>query len=79
MLRRLVGVSASRSLRGELSCKLCNNDVEDHRLGEANYVIAVDEFAEFSLPGRQALTRQELRDLCDRHKTKSAIMQALSN
>jgi hypothetical protein len=54
-------------------------DVEDHRLGEANYVIAVDEFAEFSLPGRQALTRQELRDLCDRHKTKSAIVQALSN
>jgi hypothetical protein len=54
-------------------------DVEYRRLGDANYAIAVDEFAEFSLPGRQTLTRQELRDLCDRHKTKSAIVQALSN
>ncbi len=54
-------------------------EVEDHRLGDANYVIAVDEFAEFILRGRQVLTRGELRDLCDRHKTKSAIVQALSN
>ncbi|MGI9518275.1 MAG: hypothetical protein ACR2NP_14565 [Pirellulaceae bacterium] len=54
-------------------------EVERHRLGDQEYVIAVDEFAEFELPGRQALTRQELRDLCDRHKTKQAIVQALSN
>ncbi|QDV44599.1 hypothetical protein Enr13x_44670 [Stieleria neptunia] len=48
------------------------------RLGDAKYVIAVDEFAEFSLPGRETLTRQQLRDLADRHHSKQAILEALS-
>ncbi len=52
--------------------------VEADRLGDTHYVIAVDEFAEFSLPGRQTLTRQQLRDLADRHPSKHAFLDALS-
>jgi hypothetical protein len=47
-------------------------------LEAAEYVIAVDEFAEIEIPGIQPLTRQEFRDACNVHKTKPAILQALS-
>ncbi len=53
-------------------------DVETYRMGDETYVIIVDEFAEFSLKGRQVLSRIELRTICDQHQTKSAIVQALS-
>jgi hypothetical protein len=53
-------------------------EVESFRLGKVQFVIAVDEFAEFSLSGRQVMTRQELRALCDQHSTKAAIVKALS-
>jgi hypothetical protein len=51
--------------------------VEEFRLAEANYLIPVDEFAEVELPGLKVLTREELRAVCDREKTKEAILQAL--
>ena len=47
-------------------------------LESAVFVIAVDEFAEVEIPGLQPLSRQELRDACNSHKTKSEIVQALS-
>ena len=52
-------------------------DVEQYQLGRARYVIAVDEFTEFELPGRRVLTRQELRDICDRCENKTEIVEAL--
>jgi hypothetical protein len=52
-------------------------EVEDHRLAAAHYLIPVDEFAEVELPGLKVLTREELRAVCDREKTKEAIVKAL--
>jgi hypothetical protein len=46
-------------------------------LETAKYLIPVDEFAELKLPGKQVLSRQELRAACDREKTKEAIVAAL--
>jgi hypothetical protein len=51
--------------------------VESWQLEPAHYLIAVDEFAEIELKGRHTLTREELRAVCDREKTKEAILQAL--
>src|SRR5262249_38076022 len=45
--------------------------------GPASYLIPVDESAEVELRGRQVLTREELREVCDREKTKDAILAAL--
>jgi hypothetical protein len=53
-------------------------DVEPDQLEAAQYVIAVDEFAEVEVPGLQPLTRQEFRDVCNARKTKSEILEALS-
>ena len=53
-------------------------EVESMRLGKSRYVIAVDEFAEFSLPGGNVMTREQLRNLCDQHATKAEIVRALS-
>lgn len=52
--------------------------VEAWRLGKSRYVIAVDEFTEFSLPGGNVMTREQLRNLCDRHQTKAGIVAELS-
>ena len=41
------------------------------------YEIMVDEFAEFELPGSSSLTRDELRAICDKYKTKEEILKAL--
>jgi hypothetical protein len=51
--------------------------VEAGRLGTSHYLIAVDEFAEVELPGLRTLTREEFRAVCDREKTKEAIVAAL--
>jgi hypothetical protein len=53
-------------------------DVDSYQLGNSQYVIAVDEFAEIELDGYRAMTRAEFRAACDRHKTKDAIVSALS-
>ena len=42
------------------------------------YVIAVDEFAEIELKGSSALTRDELRKVCDKRKTREKILAALA-
>ena len=52
-------------------------DVQPYQLGPSNYVIPVDEFGEFELAGSAALTRDELRTICDKYKTKEAILKAL--
>jgi hypothetical protein len=44
----------------------------------SEYVIPVEEFAEIELPGLRSLTRQELRAVCDRYKTKEEIVKALA-
>jgi hypothetical protein len=51
--------------------------VEASRLAGADYVIPVDEFAEVELRGMRTLSREELRAICDREKTKEAILEAL--
>jgi hypothetical protein len=51
--------------------------VESHRLEAADYLILVDEFAEIELQGLRTLTRDELRAVCDREKTKEKIIAAL--
>ena len=48
-----------------------------HQLATAHYLIPVDEFAEVELPGLRSLTREEFRAVCDREKTKEAIVAAL--
>ena len=52
-------------------------DVKPGKLGEMQYVIAVDEFAEADVPGLQPLTRKEFRQVCDARKTKPEIVKAL--
>lgn len=51
--------------------------VEISRLGTASYLIPVDEFIEVEVHGPRTLTREEFRALCDREKTKDAILAAL--
>jgi hypothetical protein len=53
-------------------------EVEAWQLGESRYVLAVDEFAAFELQGLTSLSRAELREICDRHKTKEKILQAMA-
>jgi len=65
-------VRPARALRGEWT------DVKPYQLGTSKYVIPVDEFAEITLAGSNALTREELRAVCDRCKTKEDILVALA-
>jgi hypothetical protein len=51
--------------------------LEERQLEKTSYLIAVDEFAEIELRGLRALSREELRAVCDREKTKGAILAAL--
>ncbi len=48
--------------------------VERGRMGDASYLICVDEFAEVEIPGIRPLSREEFRRLCDRGRTKAAIL-----
>jgi len=50
---------------------------EAHQLQNADYLIPVDEFAEIELKGHRVFTREELRAICDRAKTREAILEAL--
>jgi hypothetical protein len=52
-------------------------EVKAYQLGVSQYVIPVDEFAEIELRGLKSMTREEFRVLCDRHKTKEAILHSL--
>lgn len=50
--------------------------VPHYQLEQAQWVILGDEFAEIQLKGTPTITRKELRDICDAHKTKSEIIKA---
>jgi hypothetical protein len=53
-------------------------DPPPYALGSSEYVLAVDEFAEFELPGSTALTREEFQAICEKNKrNKEQILQAL--
>jgi len=52
--------------------------VEGWKLHTASHLIAVDEFAEVEVPTLSPPNREELRKLCDQHKTKEKIVAALA-
>ena len=52
--------------------------VEDWKLAGVEHLIAVDEFAEVEVNGLSPPNREELRKLCDQHKTKEKILEALA-
>lgn len=52
-------------------------DLKPNQVEGRSYLIPVDEFAEVELKGARVLTRDELRALCDQHRTKEAILKAL--
>jgi len=52
-------------------------EVEGWKLHPASHLIAVDEFAEVEVPTLSPPNREELRRLCDQHKTKEKIVEAL--
>jgi hypothetical protein len=54
-------------------------EVEQHRLASSDYLIAVDEFAEVETKGLHVPTREEWRAVCDREKTREAILKALQH
>ncbi len=51
--------------------------LEASRTAPAHFLIPVEDFAEVALPGWKVLTRDELRDICNRGRTKEAIIAAL--
>ncbi|HND51884.1 MAG TPA: hypothetical protein PLV92_05790 [Pirellulaceae bacterium] len=52
--------------------------VENYKLRDVEHLIAVDEFAEVEVKSLTPPNRDELRRLCDQHKTKEKIVEALS-
>lgn len=50
-----------------------------HNLDNADYLILVDEFAEFERRGSVALPRSELRKICDASPDKDAIVRGLND
>jgi glucose/arabinose dehydrogenase len=53
-------------------------EVEGWKLHAARHVIPVDEFAEVEVRTLAPPNREELRRLCDEHKTREKIVEALS-
>jgi hypothetical protein len=51
--------------------------IDPYMLEPTNAVIAVDEFITCQIPTVKPLTREEFRKLCDEHKTKDKIIEAL--
>ncbi len=51
--------------------------LEMSKTAPAHFLIPVEEFAEVEQSGWKTLTRDELRAICDREKTKEAIIAAL--
>jgi hypothetical protein len=52
-------------------------EVDAWRTAPAEFMILVDEFAEVTLRGLRTLTREELRAVCDRERTKEKIIGAM--
>jgi hypothetical protein len=57
--------------------KTVRDQMPEDNLGPSNYLIPVDEFSEITLPRLGVLTREELRAVCDKEKTKEKIIEAL--
>ncbi len=78
---RFVKLEASYALPPHLKPKDMENEewkpAERDALASSHYLIPVDEFAEVELPGVRSLTREQLRVICEREKTKEAILGAL--
>ena len=53
-------------------------EVELSKLRPSSHLIAVDEFAEVEISSLSPPDREEFRRLCDQHKTKDKILEALS-
>lgn len=53
------------------------SEIEGWRTQTGNWVILGDEFAEVERKGDLPLTRKELRDICNHHGSKQAIIEAL--
>ncbi|MBS0264776.1 MAG: hypothetical protein JSS02_22770 [Planctomycetes bacterium] len=53
-------------------------EVEDWKLNTAFHVIPVDEFVEVNVPSLAPPNREELRKLCNEHKTREQIVEALA-
>jgi hypothetical protein len=78
---RLAKLDVSYAKPPKIKPSAANGDWEEvkpEQLEAAVSVIAVDEFAEIEIPGLQPLTRKELRAVCNAHKTKAEILQAMS-
>ena len=52
-------------------------ELRSYQLESRGFLVPVDEFTEVEVRGAKVLTRDELRALCDQHKTKDAIVKAL--
>jgi hypothetical protein len=78
---RLVPLNADYARRPKVRAKEKGGEWEDppsYAVGKSDYVLAVDEFAEFELPGSASLTREEFRAICDKNKgDKERILQDL--
>lgn len=48
-----------------------------HQLRAAHYHILVDEFADVELAGNRVLNRAEFRRVCDRERSREAILKTL--
>ncbi len=53
-------------------------ELELRQLGTSRYVLPIDEFGEFDLVGPNTISRDELRETCDRHQTKEEIVSQLN-
>jgi hypothetical protein len=54
------------------------SDPPSYSIGKSLYVLPVDEFAEFELPGSRSLTREEFQAICEKNKrSKEQILEAL--
>ncbi|MDR3632920.1 MAG: hypothetical protein P4L84_03735 [Isosphaeraceae bacterium] len=77
---RLTRLSASYERPPRIKPETAPGDwipVAPSQLRGAEYLIPVDEFAEVEVKGGRVFTRAELRALCDRLKTKQAIVEAI--
>lgn len=52
-------------------------EVPSYRTQDAEWIILGDDFGEFQRAGNTPLTRKQLREVCDQHKEKAAILKAL--
>lgn len=49
-------------------------EAERHLLSNSEYLLAVDDFAEFTIPGTQPPTREEFRKMCNPFQTKEEFL-----